>query len=53
VIWGKLHRGELIPQTQAEIETALILHLTKGDDAPGESTVRPFAKLIWDEFQKP
>jgi hypothetical protein len=53
VIWGKLHRGELIPQTQAERETALILHLTKGDDAPGESTVRPFAKLIWDEFQKP
>jgi hypothetical protein len=48
-----LHRGELIPETQADIELALIEVLTKGDIAPSESTVRPFAKPIWEEFQIP
>lgn len=52
-VWGKLHRGELNPQVQADIEQALILQLTVGDDAPGESTVRPYAKPIWEEYQKP
>lgn len=52
-VWGKLHRGELIPETQADIEFALISVLTNGDDSPGESTVRPHAKPIWEEYQKP
>lgn len=52
-VWGKLHRGELNPKVQADIEDALIVHLTVGDDAPGESTVRPFAKPIWEEYKKP
>jgi hypothetical protein len=52
-VWGSLHRGELIPETQADIELALIEVLTKGDIAPSESTVRPFAKPIWEEFQIP
>ena len=52
-IWGKLHRGELLPKTQADIEAALIVCLTKGEKGPSESTVRPFAKPIWDEFLKP
>lgn len=52
-VWGSLHRGELIPATQAEIETALIAYLTDGDKSPSESSVRPYAKPIWLEFQKP
>lgn len=51
-IWGQIYRGELIPENQAAIEKAFIAHLRKGDKEPGESTVRPHAKPIWDEFSK-
>ena len=53
VIWGKLYRGELIANVQADVEKALAAHLKVDDKEPGESTVRPYAKIIWDEFQKP
>ena len=53
VIWGRLHRGELNPQTQADIEVALIDVLTKDDASPSESTVRPYAKPIWEQYQIP
>ncbi len=52
-IWGQLHRGELIPGAQADIERALIKCLAKGDKEPSESTVRPYAKVIWEELQVP
>lgn len=48
-IWAKLYGNELKPKSQADIERALILHLKNG---PGESTVRPFAKAIWEKFQE-
>jgi len=51
-IWGKIFRGDLQPGTQADIERAFQIHLAAGDREPSESTVRPFAKIIWDEFQK-
>lgn len=51
-IWGQIYRGDLIPQNQAEIERAFQRHLAKGDKEPSESTVRPFAKLIWDQVLK-
>jgi hypothetical protein len=51
-VFGQIYRGELKPETQADIECVLIEHLTKGDAEPSESTVRPFAKLIWEEFKK-
>ncbi|OAO01584.1 hypothetical protein A8B75_14510 [Sphingomonadales bacterium EhC05] len=51
-IWGKIVRGELIPENQAQIERALQANLTRGDKEPSESTVRPYAKLIWDEYNK-
>jgi hypothetical protein len=51
-IFGLINRGDFKPQCQADIEKALIEHLADGDDAPGESTVRPYAKLIWDENSK-
>ena len=51
-IFGLIHRGDFKPECQAEIEMALIKHLADGDSAPGESTVRPFAKLIWEESRK-
>ena len=52
-IWGRLHRGELLPQVQADIEQALIALLTAGDKEPAESTVRPYAKMIFEEYSKP
>lgn len=51
-IWGLIHRGELIPDSQAEIERALQASLVRGDREPSESTVRPYAKLVWDEYYK-
>lgn len=51
-VFGLIYRGDLKPQNQADIERALIEHLTKGDGAPSESTVRPYAKLVWDEYNK-
>ena len=51
-IWAKLYGNELKPQTQADIEKALMQHLRRGDIEPGESTVRPFAKAIWEKFQE-
>lgn len=54
-IWGKLFRNELLPlpENQADIEKALIDMLRVGDKEPGESTVRPYAKYIFEEYQKP
>lgn len=51
-IWGLIVRGDLYPKNQAQIERALQSHLTIGDKEPSESTVRPYAKLIWDEYSK-
>jgi len=51
-IFGHIYRGDLKPESQADIERALISHLTQGDVVPSESTVRPYAKQIWEEFSK-
>jgi hypothetical protein len=51
-IWGQLVRGDLQPKNQAQIEKAFQAHLAQGDKEPSESTVRPFAKKIWDEYKK-
>lgn len=54
-IWGKLYRNELLPlpRTQADIERAMIEVLRVGDKEPSESTVRPYAKCIFEELEKP
>lgn len=54
-IWGKLFRNEFLPlpENQADIEKALTDLLRVGDKEPGESTVRPYAKYIFDEYEKP
>lgn len=52
VIWGRIFRAELIPETQADIERALQAQLGHGDHEPSESTVRPFAKPMWEEFKR-
>lgn len=51
-VWGEIVRGDLQPKNQAMVEKAFQRHLRKGDLEPSESTVRPYAKLIWDEYQK-
>jgi hypothetical protein len=51
-IFGEIHRGDLKPESQADVERALISHLSRGDKQPSESTVRPYAKQIWEESQK-
>lgn len=51
-IWGQIYRGELIPENQAMIERAFQALLAKGEKEPSESTVRPFAKPIWDQLRK-
>ncbi|KHS41597.1 hypothetical protein NJ75_04651 [Novosphingobium subterraneum] len=51
-IWGMLLRSELIPEVQADVEKALITLLAKGDKEPSVSTVRPYAKIIFQEYSK-
>ncbi|HSQ96740.1 MAG TPA: hypothetical protein VLM18_11690 [Croceibacterium sp.] len=48
-IFGQIHRGDFKPENQADIEKALIAHLTDDESEPSPSTVRPFAKQIWEE----
>ena len=52
-IWGTIYRGEFEPKVQADIELAMIKSLTVGDKEPSESTVRPYARVIWLEYKKP
>lgn len=52
-IWGRLHRGDLKAKTQADIEQAFIAVLSRGGQEPSESTVRPYAKTIFEEYIKP
>jgi hypothetical protein len=52
-VFGQIHRGDFKPETQAEIERALQTRLARGDREPSESTVRPYAKRIWEEIQQP
>lgn len=51
-VFGEIHRGDFKPSSQADVERALIAHLSDADGGPSESTVRPFAKLIWEESLK-
>lgn len=51
-IFGLIYRGDLKPSKQADIERALLDYLSIDDKAPSESTVRPYAKMIWEEYQK-
>lgn len=51
--WGRIYRGEPPVANQADVEKLLIDILRVGDDEPGESTVRPYARQIWAEHTKP
>lgn len=51
-IWGEIYRGDLVPKNQAQLESAFVRVLRKGEKEPSESTVRPYAKRIWDEMQR-
>ncbi len=51
-IWGRLSRSELVPESQADIEKALMEVLKVGKVEPGESTVRPYASTIYDEYMR-
>jgi hypothetical protein len=51
-IWGQIYRGDLKPKFQADIEKAMIKLLGPPDASAGESTVRPYAKIVFDEFLK-
>ncbi len=51
-IWGDIYRGDFKPGNQAEIERAMQHRLAKGDKEPSESTVRPYASRIWNEYSK-
>ncbi|ANU06478.1 hypothetical protein [Paraurantiacibacter namhicola] len=51
-VFGLIHRGDFKPSSQADVERCLIQHLTEGENSPSESTVRPYAKLIWEEAAK-
>lgn len=51
-VWGAIYRGDFDPGSQAEIEREMQRRLTKGEKEPAESTVRPYASRVWNEFSK-
>jgi hypothetical protein len=51
-IWRRLYGNDLRANCQADIERALITLLSNGDSGPSESTVRPYAKGIWDNYKE-
>lgn len=51
-VWGRIYRGDLNPKAQSQIESQLQAFLSKGDSEPSPSTVRPYAKKIWNEINK-
>lgn len=51
-ICRQLWTGELIPQRQSDIETAMMDWTAKRGFNPGESTIRPRARKLWTALQK-
>jgi len=49
--WSLIYLGTLKVDKQKDIESWLIDFLSKPDDVPTESTVRPYAKLIFQDLQ--
>ena len=47
--WGRIYRDGPSVNSQADVEKLLIEILRVGDKEPGESTVRPYARQIWEE----
>ncbi len=51
-VWWQLNRGELIPETQADVEKAMIAVLKTNKEEPGESTVRPYASIVFEDYMR-
>jgi hypothetical protein len=51
-IWGSIYRGDFKPTNQAAIEREMQKWLARGDQEPSESTVRPYARRIWEQVAK-
>lgn len=51
-VWGLIHRGDLTPKKQADIESALVDALSVDGAGPETSNVRKYARIIWTEYQR-
>lgn len=49
-VWGEVHRGELIPKTQADLERAMLAWTEHRGESVSESTVRPLARKMFAEM---
>lgn len=51
-MWGKVHRGELIPKNQADVEKAMLAWISEQDETVAESTIRPLARKMFIEMER-
>lgn len=49
-VWGQVHRGELIPKTQADLERAMLSWTENRGESVSESTVKPLARKMFAEM---
>jgi hypothetical protein len=49
-VWGEVHRGELIPKTQADLERAMLAWAENRGESVSESTVKPLARKMFAEM---
>lgn len=49
-VWGQVHRGELIPKTQADLERAMLAWAEDRGESVSESTVKPLARKMFTEM---
>ncbi|MEA1072045.1 hypothetical protein [Sphingomonas sp. LY160] len=49
-VWGEVHRGELIPKTQADLERAMLAWTESRGESVSESTVKPLARKMFAEM---
>jgi hypothetical protein len=49
-VWGEVHRGELIPKTQADLERAMLAWAERREESVSESTVKPLARKMFAEM---
>lgn len=51
-MWGQVHRGELIPKNQADVEKAMLAWISEQDESVSESTIRPLARKMFTEMER-
>ena len=51
-IWGLIHQGDFKPESQAEVERAMLTWATEHGHQMGEATARPKARKLFRAYSE-